>query len=218
MLTPLSLDLSRLVAVALLVVCGTAALAADAANLTANRERQRVLDDRRRVEADYAAQVARCEARFVVTACIEQAKAGRRQALDRLTQQQAVIDDALRKQRKSERLERLQEKQHVAAQRRDAPIVPPRVLRRGLPGSSAGAVPQASSVAPAPSAAQAEHTKAPMTAEQRRRNEAAYQQRQEEALAHRQAVEQRNARRAATRTPAASLPVPAGIPASGASR
>jgi len=213
MSTRLSPDGPRRLLAALLLGGVSAALAADALDLHFERDRQRVANERRRVDEAHAARVKACEAQFFVTSCIEQAKAERREALDRLTQQQAVIDDALRKQRVAERLERLQEKQQQAAQRRNAPAARPRVVRRGAEAASAASAPEEADVA-----LPARRPEGPSAAEQRR-NAQAYRQRQQAAAAHREAVEKRNAERAAAHKPAASLPVPASLPpASAASR
>lgn len=206
-------ELLRTAAVACLVACCAAATAADALDLRADRERQRASNERRRIEAEYGARVRQCETQFVVTSCIEEAKAQRREALDRLTQQQAVIEDALRKQRAAERLERLQEKQQQAAERRNAPTVPPRVVHRASRAASAAS---AAASAPASSSSPAirlPESHLPSPAEQRR-NEAAYQQRQKAAAEHKALVERRNAERAAAHKPAASLPLPAASAAS----
>jgi colicin import membrane protein len=201
MSTPPSPDRLRLAAGLLLIVVSGMACAADALDLRADRERQRAVNERRRIEADYTARVRQCESQFVVTSCIEEARAQRREALDRLTQQQAVIEDALRKQRAAERMERLQEKQKQAAERRDAPPAPPRVVRRGGTAASAAAS------APAPQVLQLPPSHTPSAAEQQR-NRAAYEKRQKDAAEHRATVEQRNALRAAEHKPAAPLPVP----------
>jgi len=203
----------RLAAALLLALSCCAALAADALDLRADRERQRAANERRRIEAEYTSRVRQCESQFVVTSCVEEAKAQRREALDRLTQQRAVIEDALRKQRAAERMERLQEKQQQAAARRDAPPAPPRVVQRGARPASAASGAAASTAASA--AFQLPSSRAPGAAEQRR-NQAAYEKRQKDAAEHRALVEQRNAQRAATRKPAASLPLPSA--ASAASR
>jgi hypothetical protein len=196
------------VALLLALACG-AAFAADALDLRADRERQRTANERRRIEAEYTARIRQCESQFVVTSCVEEARAQRREALDRLTQQQAVIEDALRKQRAAERMERLQEKQQQAAERRNAPPVPPRVVHRSARPASAA------SGAASSAALQLPASHLPGAAEQRR-NQAAYEKRQKDAAEHREQVEQRNAQRAATRKPAASLPLPSA--ASAASR
>jgi hypothetical protein len=202
-------------ALLLALACG-AALAADALDLRADRERQRAANERRRIEADYTARVRQCESQFVVTSCVEEARARRREALDRLTQQQAVIEDALRKQRTAERMERLQEKQQQAAARRDAPPAPTRVVQRGArAASAAGGV---SSGAPASAAAFQLPSSHLPDAGQQRRNQTAYEKRQKDAAEHRALVEQRNAQRAASRKPAAPLPVPPSSAASGAGR
>jgi len=167
------------------------------AQADAAAERARIAHERRQVESNYSAEVARCESQFIVASCVEKARQQRRTALDRLSREQNVLDDALRKQRAAERLQRVQDKRRAIAERPAEP--PPRVVQRAA----------SASVAPAASRpVSAAHDARPSAAEQAER-EAANERRVHEAAKHRREVEQRNARRAVTRKPAAALPMPA---------
>ena len=168
----------------------------------ADAERARIARERKQVEADYAVEVARCQAQFIVASCVEKARQSRRTALDRLGREQNVLDDAQRKQRAAERLQRMQEKRKAVAERPPEPA--PRIVQRAVSASSA---PAASRPAPAP------RDDRPTAAEQAER-QAAYERRVKEAAEHRREVEQRNAKRAASHKPAAPLPVPPGSAAS----
>ncbi len=172
------------------------------AQSNADADRARISRERQQVEADYAAEVARCESQFIVASCVEKARQLRRSALDRLSREQNVLDDAQRKQRAAERLQRMQEKRKAVAERPPEPA--PRIVQRAAAASSA---PAASRPVEAP------HDDRPTAAEQAER-QAAYERRVKEAAEHRREVEQRNAKRAASHKPAASLPVPAASAAS----
>ncbi|MED5619251.1 hypothetical protein [Ideonella sp. BN130291] len=214
---PLSPDAPLRAVAALLLAAWTAnAPAADA--LDQRTERERVANERQRVESQYAAQVRQCESQFIITSCIEQARADRRLALEHLAQQQSVLDEALRKQRAAAQLERLQEKQREAALKRAAPAQP-RVVQRQAAVASAASAAEAR-VASAPAVARHEEPGAAhppaLSAAERERNEAAYRQRQKEAAAHREELARRNAARAQVHKPAASLPIPAAVAASAA--
>lgn len=183
-----------------------AAHAGDALDMRVEQERARVAAEKQRVESVYEAKLRQCQSQFIVTSCIDDARAERREAMDRLSQQQAVMDDALRKQRAAERLETLQEKREAATRRRETART--QVVERA-PSRSA----PASSALPRAYAEGASHPRpeAPNAAE-RERNAAAFQARQRAAAAHRESVERRNAKRAAGHKGAAPLPLPASAP------
>jgi hypothetical protein len=213
MSTRLSPEWLRGLALLALACVGTAALAADALELRTDRERQRLASERQRVEVRYAAQVQQCESQFIVTSCIEQARAERREAMEQLTQQQSAIEETLRKHRTAQALERLQEKERAAGLRRATPPQP-RVVQRQASAASAASGP----AGPVPGAdvpAMAAPDAAPaLSAAERRRNEAAFKQRQKAAAEHRAEIERRTAARAREHKPAASLPIPASAAAS----
>ena len=167
-------------------------------------ERARIAAERRAVQVRFDSQRAACSGRFVVTDCLDAARAERRQALDQLQRQQAVLDEARRRERAARRQQAI-ETGAVSADARDAqPLLPPRVA-----ASAATPAPRrASAAAPANPSASA--------AVQAQRRRVIYEQRQAAAREHQRAVEERNARQDALQKPAAALPLPA--PASAASR
>src|SRR5207248_11384647 len=68
-------------------------------------ERDRIASQRAHAQAAYAERERACRERFVVASCLDDAQRDRRQALERLRQQEAVLDEGLRKQRAAQRLE-----------------------------------------------------------------------------------------------------------------
>lgn len=160
-------------------------------------ERQRIDQERAAAERRFDEARARCDSRFLVTACVDEARAERRAQMQRLDHERSVLDTQARRRRAAQRLQRIDEKQRDAAARpaveRGARAVPKAVVRPAPPASVAApdpVPPQAASPA------------------QRQRPQArdAWERRQREAEAHRQAVQRRNAERAARRKPAAPLP------------
>jgi colicin import membrane protein len=181
------------------------AFAIDAAQERA--ERERIKSERAQAEAAFASREKACRERFVVTSCVEDARRDRRQALERLRLQQEVMDQAQRKQRAAERMEDIRNKvSDNDARQRDATAPDPR--REKKPAEMPA---RASSTREAPGHGAA--ASAPPAGEEAARRRADYDKRQQEAKAHREAVERRNAERAAKgKVPAKPLPVP-GMPA-----
>jgi colicin import membrane protein len=172
-------------------------------------ERERITAERARVEATFDDRQRACRERFVVTSCLEDARRDRRQALESLRQQQVILDEAQRKQRAAQRMDDIRAKvSGEEAQRREAIARDRRqekqrgeVLRRASPD---GAAPDAPA-APAP---------ASVSAPDAARRVAEFEKRQAEAREHREAVERRNAERAAQgKAPAKPLPIPGGASA-----
>jgi hypothetical protein len=169
-------------------------------------ERERIQAERR--EADRRFQEARreCEQRFAVTPCLEEARGDRRRVLDRLAREQAVLDDAQRRQRAAERLRGIQDKARQADDQAMAPV-PVRRVQRTQP-----LAPRPRASGPGPDAMPLQDpVAAQRQAEQQRQD---YERRQQEARDHRQALQQRNAARDAKKPPAAPLPIPS-APGSG---
>ena len=169
-------------------------------------ERERISAERAAAEAAYGTQVQVCSSRFVVTSCVDAARAERHAALTALDKRQEVLDDAQRKQRAADRLQAIDSKvsgeearrreeaaRERSANRRDG--AEPRPL--GPPGSAA---PPRAPKDPGDPAQRAE-------AEQRARR--AYELKQLQAEAHRMDVLRRNQERARKANPGAPLPVPA---------
>jgi colicin import membrane protein len=179
---------------ALSAVCGVA----PAADAPAERERIRV--ERAQAEQRYAAAERDCNTRFVVTACVEAARAQRRDALGRLRNEELVLDRAERRQRAGERAAAIRDKQAHEDAARAAPRAP-------LPAPAASAPPSRLHLRPHdPKAGRAEQRLSP---EVEARNRAAYEARLREAQEHREAIERRNAeRQAKAKKPSLPLPLP----------
>lgn len=194
----------------LALLCGAAFGAAAASVDELKAQRAQIDAARRQANVAYAERERRCQEQFVVTACVENARAERRRELDRLSREQAVVDEALRKQRAAERLQTLADKQRAARQRASEPVPPPRVLLQKPPRAAQGAASGASG----PGAARGERLGVlpadRSTPAERRDNKDAFQRRQQQAEEHRRQVEQRNAERAVRASkPASGLPTPA---------
>ena len=167
------------------------------------QRRERLSAERAAAQARYDATVRECERAFAVTGCIERARAERRVVFDRITKEEAMLDDAQRRRRAEERRQRIAQKQQAAAARAaaSAPDVRLRQPRQIAPPAS---VPRPSHRAE-PRSREAEAAEA-AAAKQRA---AQAQRRRERAAAHEEAVRQRNEKeRAEDKPPAAPLPVP----------
>ena len=208
-----------LVSAAIAAVFGcisSAAHALDAGTETAERERIRA--EREQVESTYRQREAECRQRFVVTPCLEDARRDRRQANERLRQQLEVLDEAQRKQRAAQRMEEIRNRisgeearRREEAEKRDQRPPPPKA-----PASEAVAPTLAASApdvidAAEPTGSTAKRSPKPRAASaaDQARHQSDYERRQLEAQKHREAVERRNAQRAATgKKPSKGLPVP----------
>lgn len=121
---------SRLLTLAALPLLACAAQAAPASSdLDARAERTRIAGERAAAESRYAAEEARCRTRFVVTSCVDEAKAQRREVLDRLRHQELVLDEQERRRRAAARLDAIEAKQREAALRPPLPAQPAPVIR-----------------------------------------------------------------------------------------
>jgi len=199
----------------LIVLAALASAAAPSlATTDAAAERERIARERAEVQAALSKQEAACQERFVVTPCVEAARKAEREALARLRRQEVLLDEQQRKQRAAERAQAIRNSISAdEARRRDesatatasAPVrveraelveTPSRVerARRELP------VAERPTDAAARRAAEQEHIER-------------YEADRRAAQAHREAVEQRNAKRAASGKAAAPLPVPPGASA-----
>lgn len=179
--------------VALIWLAGV--MAADAAaqgQVDRAAQRQRIARERADAEAVYRREEAACRQRFAVTTCIDEARSRRRGVLERLDNEQAVLDEWERKRRAAERMERIEEKLRQAESRpRPGMVVKPRQAPASAPMPAS---------APEPAPRRSADTHDPATAK------ADYERRRQSAERHREALEKRNAERAARRPPAASLP------------
>jgi len=183
------------------LACCCALLAALPAWADASAERQRIDRERQAIEARFAAEEAACRERFVVTACVDEVKVRKRQALGGLRSQELMLDDADRKARAAARLQAIEAKRLEAQSRPPAPPQPAPVLRHPLPGASAP-----------PRAAHAPRETEEAQAAARRA--AAAERRREEAEADRAKIAAREAERQAKGKKAAPLPAQPPVPAS----
>ena len=199
----------------LIVLAALAGAAAPSlATTNAATERERIARERADVQAAFTKQEAACQDRFVVTPCIDAARKAQRDALARLRRQEVLLDEQARKQRGAERAQAIRNNISAdEARRRDESVAatasaPVRVERAELAETPAHAerarrelpVAERSTESAARRAAEQEHIE---------RFEADRRATQ----VHRDAVEQRNAKRAASGKVAAPLPVPAGASA-----
>ena len=158
-------------------------------------ERERIAKQRQVAEAQYAQREAECKRRFVVTACIDQARADRRQSLDNLHQQEIALDEVERQQRSAEHRRRREAK---AWEEINKPAPEPRVPRAPKARESKPLLP--------PSGAASKPAPVDRSADEQQARER-FEARQREAQAHKAEIEKRNREKAATRKP--GLPIPA---------
>lgn len=177
------------------------AASASWAEATDKALRERLSTERREVEREFATQERECAQRFLVTACVDAAKAQRRDALKRLSTREAALDDAERTRRATARQQRIDAKQARQARDREerasAPLIP-------FEPASAAVRPPPRAVAP-PAPVQPIDPTQRRADEQRSRTE--YENRQRQVKARQEAAAQRQAQRAGSRKPpAAPLP------------
>lgn len=172
---------------------------------TQAQQRERLARERAAAQARYERAVTACEQGFIVTSCINAAKAERRATLDRVSREQAALDDAARRRRADERRRRIAAKQQAAAARAaSSPASAQPTLQAPRPAaSSAGTTRPRRPVMP-----RSEDEAAALDAEAAARAAKA-RARRDKAEAHAEAVRARNAQRALQRPPAAPLPAPA---------
>ena len=197
--------------VALLLLCAGVAAQDDAA------QRERIARERAAAEAAFLAQELACQERFAVTACVDEARRVRRNALAELRRQSTAIGEALRKDRAERRRREIQDNlaRDVATQRDAAsrPVPQP----RSVPLERLPSAPRELTLPNRTSPPRAEpRTSAPLPAgvdaaraAEEARHRAEFEARRRDAQAHRDEVRRRNEETAARRTPAAPLPVPA---------
>lgn len=169
-------------------------------------ERERIARERSEATARHERQRRECEQRFAVTACVDEARAEHRQTMMGLRRQEALLDEAQRKQRAAERLAAIEQK---TRQERGAASSP-------MQGRASAAeprrprVPAMAASRPASTAAVAAAASTPDRREAESRSRARFDARQREAAARREAAEQRRIEREKSgKPPAAPLPDPA---------
>lgn len=186
------------------LVCGFAAGA------WADPVLDRIAVERAAADARLAEQERECATRFIVAACVENARTEHRATLMRLRQQQLQIDEARRREAAIARRKILAER--VAAQQAhasdaasEAPHV--RVRRAPEPGP---AIRHSDGAMPRPIAGGTAGADRAVTEQ---RNEEKFEARAREAQRHREEVQRRNAQREAQGKVAAPLPTPSGASA-----
>jgi colicin import membrane protein len=154
---------------------------------------------RSRIEASFKAESADCQQRFVVTACIDDARQRRREALAELARREQEVDAIERQRRAAQRQTQLARKQEETARRPGEPASAARPLRLvPSPAASAAHRPAGSAVPRASAAPANTHAK-----------QEAYARREAAIQAHKDQVAKRNAERASQRPRAEPLPDPA---------
>jgi hypothetical protein len=89
-------------------------------------ERKRIAAERAMVEQRFSAAQGVCQTRFMVTDCLDRARAERRQAVDQLQRQTLLLDDAKRRERAALRLQAIQRRDAEAPPRQTAaPVAAP---------------------------------------------------------------------------------------------
>lgn len=209
--------MSKTIASALIAagLCFGAALQALAVE-GADAERARLRTEREAVEATFKRKQAECEARFVVTSCVEDARREQREALARLRHREAELNDAERKERTAARRQEIEENAKRDRERQKEASVPakgdalrkdaePRVTVRPPPQARPSSRPASGSFGGGI------FSERPVD---EARSRAEFDARQRAIAEHRQQVEQRNLERAAKGKVVAPLPTPASLPAS----
>ena len=163
--------------------------------------RARIKDERSRIETQFNAEMAACRQRFVVTACVDDARQRRRDALTAPRAEELTLDDLERRERAAVRREVIQAKQREAASRAAAP------LAASAPGERVRPGPSAATSAPAQRANPGAAASAAQASARQRANAARERQVQIEATQAR--IRERQAERLREGKVAAPLPVPA---------
>jgi len=171
-------------------------------------ERERIAAERAVVETRFAEERLACQRNFVVTSCVDAARKRERDGLASLRRQEALLDEAQRRQRAADRMAAIRAKLSAEDDRRRSPGAQPRRERPLLlpqPPSAGPVAPARAASAPAARAA----ATAAANADREARSRARFDARQREARAHREAAQRRSDQRAKQgRAPAAALPVP----------
>jgi len=182
-----------------LAACAIVAVARGAPDTNAT-ERARIRDERAQAQRLFEERERQCNERFAVTSCLESARAQRREALDRLRQEELVLDSAQRKQRAADRAARIREKDSTEASK-PSPLV---VRERPAEPRKPAAKPSQAAASGAPAASSAPR----ISDEQAKRNKEAFEEKQKQAAEHRADVERRNAERTRKAKPVPPLQVP----------
>jgi colicin import membrane protein len=199
-----------------LVLLGGLASLLNPARAAEPTERARINQERAALETTRIERERECHTRFAVTACVEDAQQAYRVALAELRRQQALIDEAERRQRASERIDRLANRTAKSIGPPPAPRSPRASEARAAAGSSAASATSASGAEPVPAKlpkpSKPQAVPSGDSAEARAQEAAraaAFEARVKEAQARRAAVERRNAERALKGKASRPLPLPA---------
>ncbi len=120
---------------ALAVLLG-ASLSGDVA-LAAQQERAQLRAERHRLSEVFAEQERSCSQQFLVTSCLDDARARRREALTPLRERELRLDEAERQAKAEQRRQAIATKQAMAASQPAVRPVPPVRVRAALPAASA---------------------------------------------------------------------------------
>jgi colicin import membrane protein len=166
----------------------------------ADSEGSRIAGERKAMAERYAAEERACVSRFAVTACVDEVRARRREALAPLRDRELKLDEAERQHRAQDRRQAIAQRQAEAGQRAPAPPEPEARVRQPLPGASASArAPRAPDGGPARAAA----------AEARAQD---LRQRQGEAKATQERIARQLAQRELNGKKSQALPIPPKAP------
>ena len=204
-----------------LIVCcllGSAVLAQTAdGSVAVKAERQRIAAERQQIEQRFAAEEAVCFQKFAVNDCRDASRARRRTDLADLRRQEILLNDAERKRKGAEQLQRMeqgtqQEGTTPAASAGEKPSARVRTRTpaapRHDPAQAARAQAERKATLESKSRAQQEEQAArDRKAADAPQERAQYEKKLQEAAAHQEQVRRRNAAR--TKARAASLPEPA---------
>jgi colicin import membrane protein len=190
------------------VLLGSLVLALTPARADEAAERERIARERSEATARHDRQRRECEQRFAVTACVDEARAEHRQTMMQLRRQEALLDEAQRKQRAAQRLAEIEQKTRQersaapGAQLQASAVQPRKPRLPAVAASRPAALASAASASPAASAPQRRADEA--------RSRARFDARQRDAAMRREAAEQRRLEREkGGKPPSAPLPDPA---------
>lgn len=178
--------------------------------------RAEVAAQRTAIEQRFAKEKAECQERFTVSACVDEARERRREALAPLVAREHELAAEERKSRAAAQMQRVRERDLGAsqdeAQRRERLVIAPPRAAASAPAAHA---PRAVSPAEAARARQQADEKAEADAAQRREQAQERRQRVQQRIAEREAKEKTRTKPLAKPLP---LPDAAAAPASAASR
>lgn len=181
---------------------GLALLCGAAFGVRADAEHERIAGERASVNAKLIEQERECAGRFIVAACVADARTNHREALKKLRQQELQLDEGRRRAVAEARRKTLADKAQAQQARASDPAPDaPRVRVRRATAHVDRTHSDAATQLPGAKASGASR------GEVEQRNQEKFEARRREVQAHREVVERRNAQRAASGTVAAPLPL-----------